>query len=115
MFHMFKISRLQFKYKLLAIFLLASLFFLAFGLKNNDVHIARAQNAQAGVPRDAVVNLSADKTSFTSAENVILHVTVTNPNNYPISILKWHIPSDSITEPLFTILINGKPAKYLGV
>jgi peptidyl-Lys metalloendopeptidase len=111
---MFKINNLRSKYKLLVIFLFASLFFLAFGLKNNNANIAHAQNAQAGAPGIAVINLNTDKTSFTAAENVILHVTITNPNSYPISILKWDIPSVSITEPLFTILINGIPVKYLG-
>ena len=112
---MFKISKIKSNYKLLTILLFASLLFLAFGLKNNDVSIAHAQNAQTGVPGDSVISISVDKTSFTSAENVILHVKLTNPNSYPISILKWYVPSDSITNPLLTILINGKPVKYLGV
>jgi peptidyl-Lys metalloendopeptidase len=112
---MFKISKIKYKYKLLAIFLIASLFFLAFGLKSNDVSIAHAKNAQAEASGVAIINLSTDKTSFTTTENVILHVKLTNPNSYTISILKWYIPSNSITNPLLTILINGNPVKYLGV
>ena len=110
---MFKNSRLQANYKLSAIILFVSLFFLSSGL-NNKVNTAHAQNIQAETSTDALINLSVDKTSFGATENIILHVTITNPNSYPISILKWYIPSDGVAEPLFTILINGIPVKYLG-
>jgi peptidyl-Lys metalloendopeptidase len=73
----------------------------------------RAQEAAAETLAGAIVSLSADQASFGTAEDVTLHVTITNPNNYPIRMLKWFTPIEGVEEPLFTVTRDGKPVDYL--
>jgi len=76
---------------------------------------ARAQGTTAKTPTSAIVNLSADKADFDTAEEVTLHVTITNPNEPSIRVLKWFTPLEGVERPLFTITRDGEPVTYLGV
>ncbi len=62
-----------------------------------------------------VATISSDATSFSSVEEVILHVTLTNPNDYSVGVLKWLTPVNGIEDPLFTVTRDGMPVDYLGM
>jgi peptidyl-Lys metalloendopeptidase len=87
-------------------------FLAIFGVKN--LLSSHTQGVSAKAPMSAVVSLSTDKVSFDETEDVILHVTITNPNSYPIRILKWFTPLDGIERSLFTVLRNGELIRYKG-
>ena len=72
------------------------------------------KEASAKAPMSAVVKLSADKDSFGESDEVIIHVTITNPNSYPIKILKWFTPVNELERSLFTITRNGETVPYVG-
>jgi peptidyl-Lys metalloendopeptidase len=93
--------------------MILAVFLVAFGVKS--LLSARAQGNPAKTPTGAVVSLSADKAFFDSTEPVILHVTITNPNDTSIRVLKWFTPTEGVTEPLFTITLAGEPVAYLGI
>ena len=93
--------------------LILSVFLIAFGVKS--LLSARAQGTSAKTPAGAVVSLSADKEDFDAAEDVTLHVTITNPNDFSIRVLKWFTPLEGVEQPLFTVTRDGEPVTYLGV
>ncbi len=70
--------------------------------------------ASARAPMSATVSLSVDKESFDGSDDVLVHVTITNPNNYPIRILKWFTPLNGIERSLFTVTRNGESVPYIG-
>ena len=72
------------------------------------------QGASAKAPMSAIVSLSVDKESFDGSDDVLVHVTITNPNDYPIRILKWFTPLNGIERSLFTVTRNGESVRYIG-
>lgn len=93
--------------------LILSVFLIAFGVKS--LPSTRAQATTAKTPAGAVVSLSADKADFDQAEDVTLHVTITNPNDTSIRVLKWFTPLEGVEQPLFTVTRDGEPVTYLGI
>jgi peptidyl-Lys metalloendopeptidase len=85
---------------------------IAFGVKS--LLSARAQGTTAKTPSGAVANLSADKALFKTGEEVTLHLTITNPNDFSIRVLKWFTPLEGVKQPLFTVTRDGEPVTYLG-
>ena len=85
----------------------------AFGAGN--LPPARAQGTTAKTPTGAVVSLSAEKGFFGAAREVTLHVTITNLDEPSIRVLRWLIPAEGLTEPLFTVTRDGEPVAYLGM
>ena len=79
-----------------------------------NVSPVQAQNFTSGTLSGASVTLQIDQTSFSYAEDVILHVTISNPNDRSIRILKWLTPLDGLESPLFLITRNGQPVTYTG-
>jgi peptidyl-Lys metalloendopeptidase len=75
---------------------------------------ARAQEIATETPTNLVVSLSADKAFFGAAEGAILHVTMTDPSDYSIRILKWFTPVEGVEEPLFILIRDGEPVTYIG-
>ncbi len=75
---------------------------------------ADTQGASAKAPMSAVVSLSVDKESFAESDDVIVHVAITNPNDFPIRILKWFTPLNGVERSLFTVTRNGEPVPYIG-
>ena len=84
-------------------------------LGGGNLPSARAQEVAIVPLAGANVSLSADYASFGTAEDVILHVTITNPNSYSIRVLKWFTPLEGVERPLFTILRDGEPVDYIGI
>lgn len=70
--------------------------------------------AAARGPMSAVVSLSIDQESFNEDEGVIVHVVITNPNDFPIRILKWFTPLNGMERSLFTVTRNGETVPYIG-
>jgi peptidyl-Lys metalloendopeptidase len=62
----------------------------------------------------AVVELSADQASFDASQPVVVRVTVSNPGEKPVKVLKWFTPVDDVEEPLFNVSLDGAPVSYLG-
>jgi peptidyl-Lys metalloendopeptidase len=93
--------------------MLLSVFLAAFGA--GHLPPARAQGNIAQTPTGAVVSLSANKAFFDSSEQVTLHVTITNPTDTSIRVLKWFTPTEGVTEPLFTVTLAGELVAYVGM
>jgi len=101
------------KQKGIALLVLVAVILVAFGIRN--LLSARAQGGGMKTPRGAVVSLSTDKATFAAAEDIILHLNITNPTSHSIRLLKWFTPLEGVEGPLFTVLRNGEPATYLGM
>lgn len=84
--------------------ILFSVFALTLGLFAGTVFAAR------GVQ----VTLSPTKDAFNSDESVLIKVTITNPNKGSVRILRWSTPVDGVEDNLFSVLVNGKSAEYIG-
>ncbi len=71
--------------------------------------------AVGAAPQGGVaVSLSAAQTEFGASQDVLVTVTVSNPTQHTIRILRWFTPVDGIEEPLFAITRDGHPVAYLG-
>jgi len=76
---------------------------------------AQAQKNSFETLAGANVALSADTSSFGAAQDVILHVTISNPNPSSIKILNWLTPANGVQESLFTVARDGQLVAYLGM
>jgi len=66
-------------------------------------------------PKDGpLVNLSASKSEFSASQDVLVTVTISNPANNSVRILKWFTPADGVEEPLFSVKRNGESVSYTG-
>jgi len=59
--------------------------------------------------------LSAEKTFYGAGSEVTLHVSIANPGTTPTRVLKWLIPSEGFTEPLFSVTRDGEAVDYIGM
>ena len=62
----------------------------------------------------ATVRLATDRTTFGPGEPVIVHVTLANPGEHRVAILRWRTPLDGVTAPLFTVTRDGVSVPYRG-
>lgn len=62
----------------------------------------------------AIVNLSVEQGEFDSAQDVLVGVTISNPTNRTVRVLKWFTPADGVEESLFAVTRNGEPVAYVG-
>jgi peptidyl-Lys metalloendopeptidase len=106
-------NQISLTHKILYGIMSLAVFLAAFGAGN--LPPARAQGTTAKTPTGAVVNISAEKGFFGAAREVTLHVTITNPDESSIRVLRWLIPAEGLTEPLFTVTRDGEPVAYLGM
>lgn len=60
------------------------------------------------------VTLSVDAPSFAEDQPVVVHVTISNPTDHPVKVLKWHTLVDDVEGPLFSIERDGLPVAYTG-
>ena len=86
---------------------------IAFGVKS--MLSARAQGTNSKTPTGAVASLGSEKTSFGAVEQVNLQVTITNPNDFSVGVLKWFTPAEGVQGPLFTVTRDGEPVAYIGI
>lgn len=69
-----------------------------------------AQAASNGV----TATITPEKSTLGSSDDVVVNVTITNTSSKPQYILKYHLPSADITEPLFDVTRDGVKVAYLG-
>lgn len=62
----------------------------------------------------ALVSLGLDQSAFDTTQDVLVTVTISNPTNHTIRILKWFTPIEDVQEPLFAVTRDGEPVAYLG-
>lgn len=94
--------------------ILTTVLFAMFGTQG--LLSASAQKGSTDDSANMIVSLSTrnNKTLFGATEDVVLQVSITNPNDHSIKILKWLTPLEGVQEPLFTVVRDGTPVEYLG-
>ena len=71
--------------------------------------------AVGAAPKDgAVVSLRVAQSAFDSSQDVLVAVTISNPTNHTVKVLKWFTPANGVEEPLFAVTRNGEPVAYIG-
>ena len=66
-------------------------------------------------PKDSTtVSLSTAQSEYSASQDVLINVTISNPSNHSVRILKWLTPMDGVEEPLFSVKVNGEPVTYIG-
>ncbi len=66
-------------------------------------------------PKDgAIVNLSVEQGAFDSSQDVLVAVTISNPTNHTVRVLKWFTAADGVEEPIFAVTRDGEPVAYVG-
>jgi len=66
-------------------------------------------------PKSALsVTISADKTTFTADDAVLVNVTISNAGKNPVKVLKWFTPVEDVEEPLFKVTRGGAAVDYVG-
>ena len=69
------------------------------------------QAQDAGV----IATLAVARTSVASTEAVVVQLTLTNPGTAPVALLRWLVPEDGLTAPLFAVELDGKLVPYTGI
>jgi peptidyl-Lys metalloendopeptidase len=77
------------------------------------VAIAACFGAQAA-SNGVTATITPEKSTLGSSDDVVVNVTITNTSSKPQYILKYHLPSADITEPLFDVTRDGVKVAYLG-
>ena len=62
----------------------------------------------------ALATLTADQAGFASSESVVVRLTLANPGDAPIAVLRWLTAADGLEAPLFTVARDGTPVPYVG-
>lgn len=60
------------------------------------------------------VSLSLTQSEFSSTQDVLVTVTISNPTRHTVRVLKWFTPAEGVEEPLFAVTRNGEPVSYTG-
>ena len=60
------------------------------------------------------VQLSVEQSEFDAAQDVLVTVTIANPTQHTVRVLKWFTPADGVEEPLFVVTRDGEPVPYIG-
>ncbi len=98
--------------KILSMTLLITLLISTFG--SGMAKKVSAQETVDETGASLTVSLSAGQLTFGAADEVLVRVTLTNPSDQPVKILKWFIPSSDHSENLFNISVDGQAVPYIG-
>jgi peptidyl-Lys metalloendopeptidase len=72
-------------------------------------------SAVGAAPQDGpTVSLSVSQSDFSSTQDVLVTVTVSNPHKHTVRVLKWFTAAEGVEEPLFVVTRDGKPVAYTG-
>ena len=72
-------------------------------------------SAVGAAPKDGpTVSLSVAQSDFTSAQDVLVTVTISNPHKHTVRVLKWFTAAEGVEEPLFAVTRDGEPVAYTG-
>lgn len=61
------------------------------------------------------VTVAPVREKFARSDEVLVRVTLHNSSAAPQFLLKWHTPVAGVQAPLFEVLRNGQPVRYLGI
>jgi peptidyl-Lys metalloendopeptidase len=61
------------------------------------------------------VSLAPVRERHARSDEVLVRVTLHNPGSTPLFVLRWHTPVGPIEAPLFEVLRDGQPVRYLGI
>jgi peptidyl-Lys metalloendopeptidase len=64
---------------------------------------------------EVTVSVTPERQSLAKSDNVVVNVTVTNGTAATQYLLKWQTPFGAIEAPLFDVMRDGLPVRYLGV
>lgn len=69
----------------------------------------------SAAPKDGpTVKLSVTQGDFSSEQDVLVSVTISNPTRHTVRVLKWFTPVEGVEEPIFFVLRDGEPVAYTG-
>jgi len=72
---------------------------------------AAAQETEAALR----VSLAPVRDRYARSDEVLVRVTLHNPGSTPQYVLRWHTPVAGVEAPLFEVLRDGQPVRYLGI
>jgi peptidyl-Lys metalloendopeptidase len=61
-----------------------------------------------------IISLSAAQSEFSSSQDVLVTVTLANPHQHTVRVLKWFTAAEGMEESLFAVMRDGEPVAYLG-
>ncbi len=71
--------------------------------------------ALPALAQDVSVTVAPTRDKFARSDEVLVRVTLQNTSATPQYLLKWHTPAGGIEAPLFEVLRDGQPVRYLGI
>lgn len=71
--------------------------------------------ALPALAQDVTVTVAPLREKFARSDEVLVRVTLHNASALPQFLLKWHTPVAGVEAPLFEVLRDGQPVRYLGI
>ncbi|SFC85041.1 M35 family metallo-endopeptidase [Massilia yuzhufengensis] len=71
--------------------------------------------ALSALAQDVSVTIAPVREKFARSDEVLVRVTLQNNSAAPQFLLKWHTPLDGVEAPIFEVLRDGQPVRYLGI
>ncbi|MCC2957035.1 peptidase M35 [Massilia sp. IC2-477] len=71
--------------------------------------------ALPALAQEVSVTIAPVRDKFARSDEVLVRVTLLNNSAAPQFLLKWHTPAGAIEAPLFEVLRDGQPVRYLGI
>lgn len=71
--------------------------------------------ALPALAQDVNVTVQPVREKFARSDEVLVRVTLQNTSATPQFLLKWHTPVAGVQAPLFEVLRDGQPVRYLGI
>ena len=72
-------------------------------------------SALPALAQEVSVSLVPVREKFARSDEVLVRVTLHNAGATPQFLLKWHTPVAGVEAPLFEVLRDGQPVRYLGI
>src|SRR5215216_1597191 len=60
------------------------------------------------------VSLSVAQSDFSATQDVLVTITISNPYQHTLRVLKWFTAVDGVEESLFAVTHDGEPVAYTG-
>jgi len=70
--------------------------------------------AAGGAAAQVSVSVTPERQTLGKSDEVAVIVTVTNPSAATAYLLRWQTPFDAVEAPLFEVVRDGQPVRYLG-
>jgi peptidyl-Lys metalloendopeptidase len=71
--------------------------------------------AAAAAAGEVTISVTPERQSLAKSDNVVVKVTITNATGATQYLLKWQTPFAAVEAPLFEVMRDGMPVRYLGV